>query len=63
MNETAFHDNVVPLFRWGVYVYPWGTAVKEQRTDKWTTICIGDQELDVTDRSIILHENGIEFVK
>ena len=47
----------------GVYVYPWGTAVKEQRTDKWTTICIGDQELDVTDRSIILHENGIEFVK
>lgn len=62
MNGT-FKDNVVPLFWWGVYVYPWGTAVKEQRTDKWTTICIGDQELDVADRSIILHENGIEFVK
>ena len=42
MSETDFHDNVVPLFRYGVYTFDWGTAVKEQRTDKWTTICIGD---------------------
>lgn len=61
MSETA-KDNVVPLFRWGVYVYPWGTAVKEQRTGKWTHICIDGQELNVTNRNVILYENGIEFV-
>lgn len=63
MSETDFHDNVVPLFRWGVYVYPWGTAVKEQRTGKWTRVCIRGQELDVSDMDVILHENGIEFIE
>jgi len=63
MNETVFQDKVVPLFRWEVHTFPWGTAVKEQRTGKWTNVCIDDQELNVTDRNVILHENGIEFIE
>lgn len=56
-------DKVVPLFQWGgVYVYPWGAAVKEQRTGRWTHVCIDGQEFNVTNRDVILHENGIEFI-
>jgi hypothetical protein len=56
---------VVPLFGYAVYEFPWGTAVKEKRTNKWTNIFLkpDGQEIDVSNIKVILHENGIEFVQ
>lgn len=28
------NGKVTPLFRWEVFKYPWGSAVREQRTGK-----------------------------
>ena len=57
-------NNVVPLFGYAVYEFPWGTAVKEKRTGKWTNIFLrpDGQEIDVSNIEVILHDNGIEFV-
>lgn len=57
-------NKIVPLFGYAVYEFPWGTAVKEKRTDKWTTILLkpDGHEIDITNLNVILHENGIEFV-
>lgn len=59
---TFTFNNGKPSF-WGVYEFSWGTAVKYLPFDKWTTICIDGVEIDVSKRSVILHENGIEFVE
>jgi len=55
---------VIQLYRWEVYEFPWGTAVQEQRTGKWTNIFLkpDGQEIDVSLLNIELHENGIEFL-
>ena len=57
-------NNVIPLFGYAVYEFPWGTAVKEKRTGKWTNIIIkpDGQVIDVSQNEVILHENGIEFI-
>lgn len=57
-------NNVIPLFGYAVYEFPWGTAVKEKRTGKWTNIFIkpDGQVIDVSQNEVILHENGIEFI-
>ena len=57
-------NNVVPLFGYAVYEFPWGTAVKEKRTGKWTNIFLrpDGQEIDVSNIEVILHDNGIEFL-
>lgn len=57
-------NNVVPLFGYAVYGFPWGTAVKEKRTGKWTNIFLrpDGQEIDVSNIEVILHDNGIEFL-
>lgn len=59
MNGKLLH-----LFSWEVYEFPWGTAVKEQRTGKWKRLFLypNGQEIDVEGIEIILHCNGIEFV-
>ena len=46
---------------WEVHEFPWGTAVKKRNGD-WTHVYIQDQELNVENMSVILHENGIEFI-
>jgi len=50
--------------RYGVYEFPWGSAVKDEKANKWITLIIGSlaQQLDVVNLSVILHQNGIEFV-
>jgi hypothetical protein len=57
-------SNVIQLHRWEVYGFPWGTAVKEKRTGKWTNIFLrpDGQEIDVSNIEVILHDNGIEFL-
>ncbi len=57
-------SNVIQLHRWGVHEFPWGTAVKEKRTGKWTTVFLkpDGQRIDVSNIEVILHNNGIEFI-
>lgn len=57
-------NKVVPLFCYAVYEFPWGTAVKEKRTGKWTTVFLkpDGQGIDVSNIEVILHNNGIEFI-
>jgi hypothetical protein len=55
-------DNVIDLKPWEAYEFPWGSAVKK-RNGKWTHIFICDQEINVENIEVILHENGIEFIK
>lgn len=57
------NSKVVPMPQFGVYTFPWGTAVKDRR-GKWTNIFISPngQEINVENLDVILHENGIEFV-
>jgi hypothetical protein len=57
-------NNVVPLFGYAVYEFPWGAAVKEKRTNKWILVCLkpDGQEIDVSNLKVILHDNGIEFI-
>ena len=59
-------DNVIVcLFGWEIYEFKWGTAIKELRTNKWIRLFIGedeDQEIDVRNLPIELHDDGIEFL-
>ncbi len=53
---------IIDLKPWGVYQFPWGTAVRNEFTGKWTNIILNDgQEVDTTGMNVIIHENGIEF--
>lgn len=58
------NSNVIQLHRWEVYEFPWGSAVREQRTGKWTNIFLkpDGQEIDVSSLNVELHENGIEYL-
>ena len=53
---------VVSLFRHEVFVYFWGTAVREARTKKWIAVFIGGQEINLEKVNVEIHENGIEFL-
>jgi hypothetical protein len=57
-------QKVINLYRWEVVTFPWGTAVKEQRTDKWIALFLSPtgQMVNVEKISVQLHENGIEFL-
>jgi hypothetical protein len=48
---------------WGVYNFPWGTAVKHEPTNKWHTVILSPdaQEIDVEHLNVVLHSDGIEF--
>jgi hypothetical protein len=62
--KSYMNCKVIQLYRWEVYEFPWGTAVQEQRTGKWTNIFLkpDGQEIDVSLMNVELHENGIEFL-
>ena len=49
---------VINLHRWEVHEFPWGSAVREQRTGKWTNVFIkpDGQEIDVSKLKVELHE-------
>ena len=57
-------QKVINLYRWEVVTFPWGTAVKEQRTGKWIVLFLRPtgQMVNVEKISVQLHENGIEFL-
>lgn len=63
-NRKITSNNIIQLHRWEVYEFPWGSAVCEQRTGKWTTVFLkpNGQEIDVSNLNVELHENGIEFL-
>jgi len=56
-------NDITPLYRWEVHEFPWGTAVKEQRTKKWITLFLSPnaQEINVEGLNVTLHDNGIEL--
>ncbi len=64
LEAVTMANKVVPLFCYAVYEFPWGTAVKEKRTGKWTTVFLkpDGQGIDVSNIEVILHNNGIEFI-
>lgn len=57
-------QKVINLYQWEVVTFPWGTAVKEQRTGKWIALFLSPtgQMVNVEKISVQLHENGIEFL-
>lgn len=43
--------------------FPWGVAVKNLETDEWLDIFLDEENhLDVSNKEVILHQNGIEFL-
>ena len=58
------NEKVIRLYSCGVYEFPWGTAVKEFRTQRWIRPFLSRnyQEIDVEGIPVELHENGIEFL-
>jgi len=66
--------SVIYLDKWkerkgyGIYEFPWGTAVKDETTGKWTNLFIpmpdGRQPAEIVlYRDVELHDNGIEFLQ
>ena len=55
---------VIPLYRWEVIEYFWGTAVREVRTKKWVKAFLrpDGREVDLQGLSVEIHNNGIEFL-
>lgn len=55
---------VKKLKPWEVVEFFWGVGVRH-RKGKWEKIYLkpDGQEIDVSSLNIILHENGIEFIK
>lgn len=50
------------LHPYAVHQFEWGTAFKH-RCGRWEKIIFPDgQEINVSRMSIIVHENGIEFI-
>jgi hypothetical protein len=48
---------------WLVEQYYWGTVVRHRKGKPDIIFLNGGQEIDVSDIDIIIHENGIEFIK
>ena len=57
-------EKVIPLYRWEVVEYFWGTAVRECRTGKWVKAFLrpDGREIDLQEMPVEIHENGIEFL-
>lgn len=53
---------VEQLRSWEAVPFPWGAGVRDRRTGQWTNIVINGQAIDVSNRDVELHENGIEFL-
>lgn len=55
--------DVVPLHRWEMHEFEWGTAVRHQLTQRWTHVFLAPdaQEVYVEHLDVVLHENGIEI--
>ena len=55
---------VIDLYKFEVYDFFWGTAVKEQRTGKWlyAYLCPDGREINLQGIDVEIHENGIEFL-
>lgn len=53
--------NIIDFKPWEVHAFPWGSAVKK-RGRAWSTVFIGEQELDVEALSVELYEDGIRFI-
>ena len=52
---------MINLKPWEVVEFDWGCAIRH-RKGSWQTIIFSDnQELDVSNMDVILHDNGIEF--
>lgn len=48
---------------WGVYEFPWGTAVKNETTGEWTNVCKApDGEMIVTEGlNVVVDDEGVHF--
>ena len=57
-------SKVINLFVYEVYEYFWGSAVRERRTGQWIVAFLkpDGREINLEGCSVIVHENGIEFV-
>lgn len=57
-------SNVTQLHPYEVHEFPWGSAVK-RRNGEWERVHISPsgQEINVEGLPVVLHENGIEFVR
>jgi prepilin-type processing-associated H-X9-DG protein len=56
---------IIEIKPWEVVKFPWGIAVRH-RKGKWANIVFYDGQelnLETIGMDVILHENGIEFVK
>ena len=55
---------IVPLHRWEVFEYFWGTVVREYRTGHWVRAFLKPKgtEVDLQGLQVEIHENGIEFL-
>lgn len=58
---AALMGEIIPLFQWEVHIFPWGTAVKSQRTQRWTNVFVADRELELEGIDVDLDEYGIIF--
>jgi hypothetical protein len=58
-------NKVVSLFSWEVFEYFWGTAIKERRTGKWIRGFLkpNAREINLEGITVVIHENGIEFLR
>ena len=60
--RVFYMGELINLFRYEVFVYPWGTAVREARTQKWIAAFIRGQEINLEKINVEIHENGIKFL-
>lgn len=56
-------DKVTELKPYAVVKYYWGAVVKHRNGNPELVILNDGQEIDLTDLEVIIHENGIEFIK
>jgi len=56
---------ILPMPRYAVYTFPWGSAIREIPSEKWLKVVVAPlaQVIDVSDLNVVLHNNGIEFLK
>ena len=54
-------NKVIDFKPWEVHTFTWGSAIKK-RNGEWTRIFIDEQEINVENISVLLHDNGIEFL-
>jgi hypothetical protein len=62
--QDELPKGVIPLHVWEVVQFSWGTAVRHQRTMKWTNAFLlpDGREINLEGIDVELHDNGIEFI-